>query len=233
MTVDQILSELRLIGSPTVARKKAEKFNINAKNTLGLYQRDINVLVKKLPKDPELAIALFDTEIYEARIICGKLFPPGQLTRQLADAWVATFDNWEICDTFSMKIFARSSLAELLIRVWAVHEELWVKRAAYATIAGLCSADKKSDNHFFLQFLPIIEQGALDNRHYVKMGVSWALRSIGKRNIDLKTKSIELGQKLAHADSASAQWVGRDVLKELNQPDVRISDYPRAIYRPS
>lgn len=46
-------------------------------------------------------------------------------------------------------------------------------------------ANKNADNVIFEQFLPIIEREATDERLYVKKAVNWALRNIGKRNIEL------------------------------------------------
>ena len=78
---------------------------------------------------------------------------------------------------------------------------------------------------------PIIIRESIDERIYVKKAVNWALRSIGKRNIDLNKKAILVSQSLLESNSKSAQWIAKDALREFNKPNLNILDYPRSIYR--
>tara|TARA_B100000809_G_scaffold32497_2_gene28420 strand:- start:37156 stop:37374 length:219 start_codon:yes stop_codon:yes gene_type:complete len=66
-------------------------------------------------------------------------------------------------------------------------------------------ADKKADNLIFESFFPILEREAADDRIYVKKAVNWALRQIGKRNIDVKEKVIEVANLMLKKESKSAQ----------------------------
>ena len=92
-------------------------------------------------------------------------------------------------------------------------------------------ADKTSDNNLFEQFFSIIKREAHDERLYVKKAVNWALRNIGKRNIDLNHKAIEVANDILEFESKSAQWIAKNALAELQKEGIRMSDYPRAIYR--
>ena len=76
-------------------------------------------------------------------------------------------------------------------------ENEFEKRAAFAIIAAYCMADKKADNAVFENFFPIIISAANDDRLYVRKAVNWALRNIGKRNIDLHKKVLETAKKLS------------------------------------
>lgn len=231
ITAEKIILELKQNADKKLLEKRKEKFGIQAKNGLGLTQKQLNEIVKGIRKDKELALALFQTSIYEARLLCAKLFPPKELTQEQAEVFVHELENWEICDTYSMKLFAHSQLAPILIDKWSKKEEEFVKRAAFATLAGLTLADKKSDNSAFTPFFKLIEEAATDERLYVKKAVNWALRSLGKRNVDLKIMAINLAEKLIKLDSKSAQWNAKDTLRELQNPKTRIADYPRHLYR--
>ena len=92
-------------------------------------------------------------------------------------------------------------------------------------------ADKKSGNETFRAFFPLIKQAADDDRIYVRKAVNWALRSIGKRNVDLKQEAIAIAYELLETDSKAASWIASDALRELEKPTVRMSDYTRDIYR--
>ena len=231
MTYEQIIDRLYALAEPEKVAYKEKKFGVVSQNSLGIYMKDIKALAAEIPTDNELALRLFDSGIYEARLLCSKLFTPKALTMELADKWVAVFDNWEICDSFSMGIFAKSSLAAPIISSYIQREPEFEKRAAFATMAAYCMADKKADNEVFQPFFTMIEQAATDERLYVKKAVNWALRNIGKRNVDLRKDAIASAERILAMDTKASRWIAQDALKELNKEGLRISDYPRSIYR--
>ncbi len=231
MHASSILKELRALGDASKVALKAQKFGVHTVNSLGVYQNDLNEIIKKCPKDADLAMELYTSGVYEAKLICAKIYPAKELSPDLMDQWTAAFDNWEICDTFCMKLFAKSVYAKDKIMEWSARQPEFEKRAAFATLAALTMADKKADNNFFQAFIPVIRREAGDGRHLVAKAISWSLRNIGKRNVDLKNEALKLAKELKNSENKSACWVGNDVFKELSSEKVRLSDYPRSIYR--
>ena len=231
MTFTQIISELQRLGDKDKIVLKEKKFGIVANNSLGIYHNDLKELAKLIDKDNQLAIQLFDSGIYEARILCSKLYNINDLTENLMEKWVTTFENWEICDTFCMGLFAKSKFAISKAIEWTDRENEFEKRAGFTIIAAYCMADKNTNNEIFEQFLPIIYRHSTDDRIYVKKAVNWALRNIGKRNKDLNRKAIKVANDLIKLDNKTATWIAKDALKELQGETVNILDYPREIYR--
>jgi 3-methyladenine DNA glycosylase AlkD len=185
MNYQEVISELQRLKNPDKVEFKQQKFGVIATNSLRIYQKDLKELAKRIGKDTKLAIQLFDSGIYEARILCSKILDPKDVTNELLEKWVVTFENWEICDTFCMGLVAKSSFAIPKIKEWSKRENEFEKRAAFATLAAYCMADKKADNQVFEQFLPMLIRDAVDARLYVRKALNWALRNIGKRNVDL------------------------------------------------
>lgn len=210
---------------------KEKKFGIKSNNSLGIYHKELKIIAKNIGQDNELALQLFDSGIYEGRLLCSKMFKPKDITEQLMEKWVTTFENWEICDSFCMGLFSKSEFALAKILEWTEREPEFEKRAGFAILASYCMADKKSDNELFEQFFPIIKREANDERLYVKKAVNWALRNIGKRNIDLNRKAIETANEILKFKSKSAQWIAKDAIRKLEGEKVSILDYPREIYR--
>lgn len=233
MSYQEIIERLYELEDQEKVIFKKLKFGIVASNSLGIYHKDLKELAKEMGKNSQLAVQLFDSGIYEARLLCSKLFHPKDLTENLMEKWVKTFENWEICDSFCMGVFAKSDFALTKILEWSDREEEFQKRAAFAIMAAYCMADKTSENDLFLQFFPIVETAATDERLYVKKAVNWALRNIGKRNIDLRKQAIKICHNMLKIDSKSALWIANNALKELQKDGVRTSDYPRKIYRPT
>lgn len=212
---------------------KKKKFGIIANNSLGIYHKELKIIAKEIGSNNELALKLFDSGIYEGRLLCSKIFKPKDITEDLMEKWVKTFENWEVCDSFSMGLFAKSEFALTKILEWTERKPEFEKRAGFTIMAAYCMADKKSENGLFEQFFPIIKREANDNRLYVKKAVNWALRNIGKRNIDLNKKAIRIANEILKFKSVSAKWIAKDALNELQKENVRMSDYPRSTYRKS
>lgn len=233
MTYNEIIECLHDLRDEEKVVFKEKKFGIVSNNSLGIYHKELKLIAKEIGHDNEMALKLFDSGIYEGRLLCSKMYNPNDVTEALMEKWVKTFENWEICDSFSMGLFSKSKFALSKIIEWSVREAEFEKRASFAIMASYCMADKMSENKLFEQFFPIIKRESNDERLYVKKAVNWALRNIGKRNIDLNRKARVVASELILQKSKSAQWIGKNAIAELEKENIRMSDYPRAIYRKS
>jgi 3-methyladenine DNA glycosylase AlkD len=81
--------------------------------------------------------------------------------------------------------------------------------------------DKQAGDAPFLRGLRLVERAAPDERNFVKKAVSWALRSIGRRNAALNAASVKVAERLAASSKPAARWVGKDALRELTSSAVK------------
>jgi len=114
-----------------------------------------------------------------------------------------------------MNLFQKTPLAWKKVRDWANRDEEFVKRAAFALIACLAWHNKEASDKEFIDLIPIIVEGATDERNLVKKGVSWALRHIGKRNTNLNEVALKAAKEMQRMDSRSARWIASDALRYL------------------
>ena len=233
MTLENILNRLNKLSNPEKVIFKENKFGIISNNSLGIYHKDLKELAKEIGQDNQIALQLFDTEIYEARILCSKIYNPKDITEELMEKWVKTFENWEICDSFCMGFFAKSKYALQKTEEWSKTEKEFIKRASFTIMASYGFANKNASNKIFERFLEIVEREVNDDRIYVKKAVNWTLRNIGKRNIDLHKKAILSANRILQNKNKSAQWIAKNALKELEQENPKMLDYPRELYRPN
>jgi 3-methyladenine DNA glycosylase AlkD len=152
---------------------------------------------------------------YEARLLAALVGDAQRVTCRQMDAWAASFENWGDCDTVCFKLFDRSPFAWEKARQWAASPREFVKRGAFALMACLALHDKAAPDKNFLAFLPLIEKGARDERNFVMKGVSWALRSIGRRKPALNAAALKVAGRLAASGNPSCRWVGKDAVREL------------------
>jgi 3-methyladenine DNA glycosylase AlkD len=178
-------------------------------------------LVRRLGHDHTLALALWETGWLEARVVATLVDEPGQVTPQQMDAWASAFDNWAICDSACFHLFDRTPYAWTKVRAWSRRKPEFVRRAAFATLAGLALHHRTASDARFAAMFPIIEHAATDHRNFVKKAVNWALRQIGKRNRHLNRAAVPVARRLAQSPQAAARWIGKDALRELTSDAVR------------
>ena len=213
--VAEVLRSLERLGTRGT-REGFARYGIVAPKAFGCTMGDIQKLGKKLGRDHELALALWPTGWYEARLLCAYVDDPAQVTSAQMDSWVKDFDNWGICDTICFALWDRTPLGWKKIVPWSRRKEEFVKRSAFALIASLAGHDKAAPDEKFLKLLPVIERGASDERNFVKKGVSWALRSMGRRR-GVKPAALALAKNLAASDDPTERWIGKDAVKDLSR----------------
>jgi 3-methyladenine DNA glycosylase AlkD len=196
------------------------RFGINPEKTLGVSIPNLRKLAKEAGKDHALAGELWESGIHEARILASMVEDPAQVTGAQADRWVRDFDSWDVCDQCCMNLLDRFPQAWEKAAEWTAREREYEKRAGFTMIACLAWHDKKAGDGAFVKLLPIIEREAGDGRNYVKKAVNWALRHIGKRNLNLNREAVLAAERILEQDAKSAKWIARDALRELTSEAV-------------
>ena len=212
--VDSILAALERLGTRRT-RDGMARYGIHAEQAYGVTMAAIQKLAKEIGRDHALAEALWSSGWYEARLLAAFVDEPARVTAAQMDRWCRDFDNWAVCDTVCFKLFDRTTHAYAKVERWSNRRKEFEKRAAFALLASLALHDKRAGDEAFARTLPLIERAASDDRNFVKKGVSWALRSIGRRNGALRASASALARRLAASADPAPRWVGKDALRDL------------------
>jgi 3-methyladenine DNA glycosylase AlkD len=231
--VTRLLEDLRAMGSER-DRAGMARFGINVRKAFGVSVEELRKVAKRLGTDHALALALWDTGNHEARLLAAFVDDPAAVTPVQMEDWAADFDSWDVCDQATTSLFDRTAHAWKKAVEWAGREEEWVKRGGFALMAGLAAHDRTAGDSSFRKLLPLIERGAFDERNFVRKGVNWALRNIGKRNRSLQTSAVGCAERIratanrraggergGEPDVRAARWVATDALRELTSDKQR------------
>ena len=218
--VEAVLEQLKSRGDPENI-KGMGRFGMATDQRLGVPVPDMRKIAKDVGRDHALAVELWKTGVQEARIVAALIDVPEKVTDDQMEAWVIDFNSWDVCDQVCLNSFEKTLYSQQKIIEWSEREEEFVKRAAYALIAGLAWHDKEAADDQFIGYFPVIKSGATDERNFVKKAVSWALRTIGKRNLRLNKAAIEAARELQKIDSRAARWIASDTLRELEGEKVQ------------
>ena len=218
--VEAILGWLERTGTKR-DREGMARYGIPSDKAFGVSVGTLQKKAKELGRSHELALALWATDRYEARMLAVFVDEPARVTAAQMDRWCRDFDSWAICDTACLHLFDRTPFAWDKVAQWSRRRDEFVRRAAFALLAALAVHDKRTGDEPFARGLVLIERAAEDERNFVKKGVNWALRAIGGRSRALNAEATAVAGRLAASGIASARWVGRDALRQLDSPATR------------
>ncbi len=218
--VKDTIERMRGMADPS-SRDGMARYGINTDRVLGLRMPQIRGLAKELGRDQELALALYDTGIHEARILAALVAEPKRVDGDLMDRWAAEFDSWDVCDQHCMNLYRRLPEAWDKVEQWTAREEEFVRRAGFALLASLAVHAKREPDERFVDLLPLIEAHSDDNRNFVKKAVNWALRQIGKRSHALNAHALDCAERIAARGTPAAKWIAADAIRELTDEKIR------------
>lgn len=194
------------------------RFGIVAEGALGISNPDLRKVARLAGKDHARAKALWKSGIREARLLALYTAEPKKLTPDEARRWATDFKSWEIVDC-AADLFIEARL-DALVAEFADDDREFVRRTAFAMIAGAAVHLKKEPDGTILAWLPLIEAHAGDPRNFVRKAVNWALRNIGKRNRACHAPALALAERLAADTDRTARWIGKDAVRELTNERV-------------
>jgi len=196
-SMKDVLDKLQSKAQPEQLKGMA-KYGMTVEQRLGVSVPDMRKLAKEIGRDHKLALDLWRTGIAEAKIVASMVGDPAKLTEEQMEDWVKGINSWDVCDQVCMNLFEKNHLAWKKIVDWSEREEEFVKRTAFSLIACLAWHDKKASDEKFIELLPVIIREATDERNFVKKAVNWALRNIGKRNLNLNRAAINAAKEIQH-----------------------------------
>ncbi|MCC6982265.1 MAG: DNA alkylation repair protein [Bauldia sp.] len=210
-----ILAELEAQGSEA-QRAKMAGYGIVTDTAYGVGHGALKAMAKPYGKDHALALALWATGRHEARDLATMIDDPKAVTPAQMDSWAGDCDSWDLVDAICFNLFNRTPYADAKIREWVTDRREFVRRSGFVLIACLALPRLKTPDAQFVPYLALIEAHAGDDRNFVKKGVSWALRTIGKR-AGLRDQAIEVAERMAASSQPAARSVGKEALRELRK----------------
>ncbi len=220
MEFKDIIKELESLSNPEDVAGMA-RFGINPMKAYGVRMPELRRIARKTGKDHILTGKLWDAGYNETRILASMVDEPEKVSEDQMDKWVVDFESWDVCDQCCMNLFRKTPFAYKKAFEWSERKEEFVKRAAFTLMATLAVHDKTVADEKFEKFFPLIIRESDDNRNFVKKAVNWALRQIGKRNLNLNKKAVEIAYEIKKIDSKSAKWIASDAIRELKSEKIQ------------
>lgn len=182
---------------------------VKSKNTGGLKSFGIGLtqlrkLAKKVGRNHELALELWNTDNHDAKIIGLLIDEPKKITREQAEAQVEGLGIGSLTHVFSScdATLAKTPIAFDVAKDWLDSDHLLRRQSAYGLIYEL-SKNKRNKNltdDFFLDCINRIDAEIDNEQGYMRATMGGTLMGIGKRNKVLNQRAIVVATKIGPID---------------------------------
>ncbi len=217
MEFDQIIQEFERLSDVDFA-ENMKKFGIRYVKSYGLRLPQIRKVAKQCGKNHDLALKLWNHGYHETYLMATLVEESEKVSSKQLNDWVNTFYSWDLVDQACINLLRFIPEARENIFIWCDSDEEFVKRTAFSLIAVLAVHEKESD---FEIYFDIIEEASKDNRNFVKKSVNWAIRQIGKIDLENNRKALDLAYEILEIDNKASKWVARGAIRELESEKVR------------
>ncbi len=212
MTIEDAMNEMKTHIEPGRAEGMRGYHKID-REYLGIANGPLDDMAKawrrslSVAERVALADGLWQTNIYEARVVAGKLLTQARIKDddavwRLIASWVPDFDSWAIADHACMagqrRLTADPSRVDE-VEGWTNSDHMWTRRAALVITLPFNRTRDASE-----QELAIRERvlgwaaGYVDDKEwFIQKAVGWWLRDLSKRDGDrVKTFLVEYGDRM-------------------------------------
>jgi 3-methyladenine DNA glycosylase AlkD len=197
MTLDDALSQMKAHIEPGRAEGMRGYHKID-REYLGIANGPLDDLAKdwrrNLTLDARVALAdgLWQTNIYEARVVAAKLLTQARIKEdgavwRLIASWVPDFDCWAIADHAMMagqrRVTADPSRLDE-VEAWTQSDHMWTKRAALVVTLPFNRTRDASDEELAIRerVLGWAAGYVDDTQWFIQKAVGWWLRDLSKRD---------------------------------------------------
>ena len=191
--------------------------------SFGMGITQIKELSKRMDKNHELALELWNLPIYEARVLATIIDDAKSVTEAQADSQIRSADFWLLCHSYCSNLLSQVSFIKQKSEEWIGSDDDILRRAGYLLLYQIAKDNKDIDDKYFLKYISIIEKDIKKEENFVKDAMNTALFMIGQRNKTLNKKSIEAAKIIGEieVDYGDNSCQTLNVLKHLTSDRVQ------------
>ncbi len=168
---------------------------------IGLTQ--LRKLAKQIGRDHQLARQLWNSDVYEAKVLGLLIDDPKKITREQVEAQVEDLRSGMLPHVFSScdATLAKTPFAFDLACEWMASNDEMRRRCAYGLLYELSKKKVTGmDDDFLLKRIEHITKTIHDEDMWVRESMNTALMGIGKRNKKLNAAAIRAVKKIGPVD---------------------------------
>lgn len=200
-----------------------EKLNPHADSlkSFGIGLTVLRKLSKKIGRDHSLAQQLWESDIYDAKIIALLIDDPNKITRDQVEIQVDNMYQGFFAHVFSScdAASAKTPFVVELLTDWINSNNTMRRQCGYGMLYEVSKSKKKDapDDAFFLKKIDQIHDTYDGEKNIILLAMGGALVGIGKRNSILNSAALKVAKKIGPIpiESGISKCEPFDVVKHL------------------
>ncbi|MHA2028208.1 MAG: DNA alkylation repair protein [Candidatus Kariarchaeaceae archaeon] len=197
MELRTVMEQLRELGSEQKV-KIYKRHGVN-NDLFGVSIADLRKIKKTIKKDQNLAVELWETNNYDARMLATYIADPKEMSIALANDWVNSIDYYILSETLS-SLIEKTSVWRELMEVWMSSDMEYVKSTAYYVFANALKSDKPITKEEIEDQLSIIKSSIHSESNRVKHTMNNALIAIGIFRPEFEKQAIEIAKSIGKVE---------------------------------
>lgn len=188
---------------------------------LGLTQ--LKKLAKKVGRNHDLAIELWQQDIYDCKAMACLIDEPKKVTREQIEKTLADSKNWMLSHVFVQNVLSKVPYHLDLFNEWHTSKDEIKRRSAYGMLYYIAQSNKTLEDSFFEEQLDIIEKNLQQEENYVRDTMNNAVWLIGQRNKKLNARALEVTQNVGkvYVDYGDNSCEAIDCVKHLTSDRIK------------
>jgi len=223
MTKAEVLEYLKREQDPRGIANWKKRKHTGGLKSYGIGLTRLRKYAKSLGRDARLARSLWNSKIYEMKVLSLLVDDPKTMTVEQAETQVEQLAGGHLAHVFSScdATLAKAPFAVELLQDWIVHADKVRRDCGYGLLYEVSKWKSKSapTESQFLGWVADIGERQAGESMSVRLSMAGALLGIGKRSKRLNTAALKVARKIGplHFDS-TGKCDPFDVVKHLDNP---------------
>lgn len=193
MKQGEVLKELKAMG--TAQNRKVYARHGFGPDMYGVSYANLTKLKKKIKRDHELALSLWASGSFDARVLTTMIADPSQLKSTELDAWSKDLTNHGIMDAFAALV-KQTPHVQKKMEKWTKSKKELIGACGWQLLSHLAQQDENLSDAFFENYLEIIERDIHSSKNRTRYSMNSALIGIGIRNSRLEKKATAAAKRI-------------------------------------
>lgn len=196
MTLEESLKELESYGDEVI--KKIYLSHGIKEPLFGVRVQDLKKIVKKVKKNHELSLALYDTGNYDAMYLAGLIADENKISKKDLKKWVENSASSENSEYTVAWVAAESKYGYELGLEWIESSEELIATAGWSTLSNYAAItpDEELDIDTYSKLLDRIENGIHNAPNRVRYTMNGFVIAVGSYIIELDKKAIRVANNI-------------------------------------
>ncbi len=194
-----------------------KKLGLGSDETFGIGLTRLRQLAKTLPKDHTLAVQLWNSKNYDAKMLATMVEEPAKVTLEQINEQLKDAQAWLLANKYCEHIVSNTAYLDQKIEEWTQSENKLLKKCGFVLLTSKARHDKKEADSYFEKFICQIEKEIFQEENWTKEAMNYALIAIGSRSSKLNELAIAAAGKIGPVtvDYGDTSCQTTDALKQL------------------